>query len=150
MNSVTKATLLNVLKSILAFVSIMLIAISGEMASHPTDKFYPILLLLSVVYLQWVSWYFFFEIIGIPSSDEKRIRKQFKPLFRKVLFARLIPLGYLAILASFFVWYMPQVDGMPKQTIKYGVIFIAIGLLAQMFAVVHMLISEKYRDEKSA
>jgi hypothetical protein len=150
MNSVTKATLINVLKSALAFVSIMLIAISGEMAAHSTDKFYPILLLLSVVYLQCVSWDFFFEIIGIPANDEKRIRKQFKPIARKVLLARLIPVGYLAILASFFAWYMPQFDGIPKQTIKYGVIFVAVGLLAQMFAVIRMLISEKYRDGKEA
>jgi hypothetical protein len=150
MNPIIKITLVKVLKSILAFVSIMLVAISDEMAAHPTDKFYPVLLFSSLIYLQWLSWDFFFEIIGVPTSDEKRIRNQFKPLFRRVLLDRFILLGYCAILASFFKWYLPDKDYPAAEFMKYGFIFITIGVLARMFAVMRMLIGERYRNENGA
>ena len=145
MNPILKLTLLKVLKAMLAFVSIMMVAISSEMATHPTDKTYPILLMVSLLYLQWVSWDFFFEVIGVPTTDEKRIRSQFSPLFKKILLDRLILLGYCVILASFFNWYMPKAQGIPFVAIKYGVILIVIGVLARMFAVIRMLIGEKYK-----
>jgi hypothetical protein len=150
MNPIIKITLVKVLKSILAFVSILMVAISGEMATHPTDKTYPVLLIVSLVYLQWVSWDLFFEIIGVPTSDEKRIRSQFKPLFKKVLLDRLILLGYCLILLASVSWYSPTVQEIPNQVMKYGIILIIIGVLARMFAVMRMLIGEKYRNENGA
>jgi hypothetical protein len=144
MNPIFKFMFVKVLKSILAFISIMMIAIYAGMAENPIHKFYPVLLLGSIMYLQWLSWDFFFEIIGVPTSDETRIRSHFKRLFKKLLLDRLILLGYCAILASFFNWYMPSNPGMPIEIIKHGLILIGIGVLARMFSVVRMLIGEKY------
>ena len=42
---------------------------------------------------------------------------------------------------------MPVEHGMPVEVIKYGIILIVIGVLARMFAVIRMLIAEKYRNE---
>ena len=150
MNPIINSTLVKVLKSILAFVSILMVAISGEMAAHPTDKSYPVLLLISLAYLQWVSWDFFFEIIGVPASDEKRIRSQFKRLFKKALLDRFILLGYCLILLASVSWYFPSVQEIPNQAIKYGLTLIIIGVLARMFAVMRMLIGEKYKNENGA
>ena len=147
MNPAIKVALIKTSKSIIAFIAIMMIAISSEMAKHPEQKYYPVLLFLSVVYLQWVSWDLFFELIGVPMRDEGRIRLQFSALFKKLLLDRLILLGYCAIISSSFIWYMPVEHGMPVEVIKYGIILIVIGVLARMFAVIRMLIAEKYRNE---
>ncbi len=144
MNPIFKLMFVKVLKSILAFISIMMIAINAGMAENPIHKIYPVLLLGSIMYLQWLSWDFFFEIIGVPPSDEKRIKSHFKRLFKKLLLDRLILLGYCAIFASFFNWYMPSNPGIPIEIIKHGLVLIGIGVLARMFSVVRMLIGEKY------
>ena len=60
-------------------------------------------------------------------------------------FSAVILLGYCVILASFFNWYMPKAQGIPFVAIKYGVILIVIGVLARMYAVIRMLIGEKYK-----
>lgn len=141
---------MKVLKSILAFVSIMLVVISGEMVEHATDKTYPVLLIVSLAYLQWVSWDFFFEMIGVPACDQKRIRSQFKILFKRGSLNGIILLGYCLIVWVSLRWYLPTADELPVEFMKYGIIFIIIGVLARMFSVMRMLITERYRNENRA
>ena len=145
MKSVYQEIFFKVVFALAGVAALGIVAIYDRLDTSFDDKLYPLLLVLSIIYLHWLAWELYYELIGLPSSYKKGIKKQ--KMQRKSGWRYFVSFGYLFLVLSIFNQYMSPVYAKAAMGIGYTLKLMAIGLIGQMAYVTRNLISAKYKDE---
>ena len=147
MKSIHLDHLLKIACAISGFAALTTIAIYKRLDTSLDDKIYPLVLTLSVIFLHWLAWELYYDLIGLPSSFKKRIKKE--KTQRKSGWRSFVAFAYVLLALSVFNFYMSPTFAEAGTGVGYALILMAVGLIGQMAYVTRHLISEKYKEEKA-
>jgi hypothetical protein len=145
MKSIYLDILIKVACSIAGFFAIASVAIYKRLDTALDDKIYPLVLTISIIFLHWLAWELYYELIGLPASFKKGIKKE--NIQRKSGWRYFVSFAYLFLVLSVFNQYMSPDYAEAAMGISYTLKLMAIGLVGQMAYVTRHLISAKYKEE---
>jgi hypothetical protein len=136
------------LLSVAAVVSVAVVAIHDRLEAAPSDKVYPILLILAIAYLHWIAWELFFGFFGVPTLAQKKIRAD--SIRMRSTSGFIIAVGYVFTLISIFNHVISPEYAHAAEMISWAIKLIAAGVLIQMIFGIRELLSDKLKNEKIA
>lgn len=145
MKSVHLDLLFKVACSIAGFFAICSVAIYKRLDTSFDDKIYPLVLTISIIFLHWLAWELYYELIGLPASFKKEIKRE--KIQRKSSWRYFVSFGYLFLVLSIFNFYMSPAYAEATTGVGFTLKLMAIGLIGQMAYVTRYLISNKYKEE---
>jgi hypothetical protein len=134
------------LLGVLAIIAWSQIGISGNMLQVPRAVFtmghyaYPVLLLGSILYLQWSFRVFLMPLSHLDREQRQQLRQQALAQYSNGFLAGTVALGYLLVAAYIFGFFAGLRDQPTTPNLVWpGVFFIALGTLAQVRGLVRHL-----------
>ena len=137
--------ILKITCGLLALFAILTVAIyKTQLTVINQDKVYPALLGVSIVFLHWLSWRFYFEVIGLPESERINIQKN--KTWRRSSWNLAIGFGYFFLTMSMLNHYISPEYAHAQTGIEYTIILLSGGIVGQMAYITRHLITKKYKE----
>jgi hypothetical protein len=136
--------LLRIACGMCALAAVLTVAIyKTQLVATNPDKLYPALLGASFVFLHWLAWRIYFELIGLPDIDRVAVEKN--KISHRSGWRLAIGFGYFFLILSLINHYTSPAHAHAATGVGYAIILVLAGLIGQMAYVTRHLITQKYK-----